>query len=75
MPELLVLAALAVPVDVPVVGVPPPVGGLPLVEVSVVELLVMTTAVGLVELYSALIMHIHLHASCNLTADPLTVTA
>ena len=56
MPELLVLAALAVPVDDPVVRVAPPVGVLPfvcvlpLVEVNVVEVFVITTAVGLVDI-------------------------
>ena len=50
-PELLVLAALAVPVDDPVVRVAPPVCVLPFVEVSVVELFVITTVAGLVDIY------------------------
>ena len=50
LPELLVLAALVVLVDVPVVELPPPVWVGPFVDVSVVELFV-TTTVLLVGVY------------------------
>lgn len=57
LPELLVLAALTVPVDFPVVGLPSPVWFGPLADVSVVELFVITT-VWLVGIYS-------INVNCN----------
>jgi hypothetical protein len=57
-PELLVLAPLAVPVGPPVVGLPPPVWVGPFVDVSVVELFVITTVL-LVGIYPTVNCSVH----------------